>query len=195
MTKIHSSSPPSNPYAFVWQFFSLKNAGWILSVITLILLLVVLFKPSISQKLLDRLGISDVSQQDPLSVNGTWTYETNLITEKHPKGHNNVTAYKGENTIKIASNNNGYVMHGFRTHIKKVGEASFSEIDKQSIDLDNVGVNVDKSEFYFSFMVSQNNGTGYAVLKVNPSKTRMDGTVHYLFPDGTWDNVKIALYK
>jgi hypothetical protein len=190
-----SSPAPSNPYQFVWKFFFLKNAGWILFGIALVFLLILLFKPSISQKLLDKAGLSDVTQQDPLGVNGTWTYETNLVTDKNPKGHNGIMAYKGENTIRIASNSNGYVMNGARNQVKKIGESQFNNVDRQPIDIDYVGVNADKNEIYFTFMVSQNNGRGYAVMKVNSDKTKMDGTAYYLYPDGPWDNVKISFYK
>lgn len=193
--------PPNSPYALAWLFFSLKYVGWILFVITLFLLSIVLFNPSISVKVLELIGItdrpqvSDQSQQDPLRIDGTWTYETNLVTTKNPNGHNGYVAYKGENTIKIVSNNNGYIMTAERTHIRKYGDADFTEIAKQPVYIENIGVNTKDSEIHFTFEVSQEKGRGFAVMKVIPNKARMEGTAYYLFPDGKWDIVKLSFYR
>jgi len=187
-----ASPPPDNPYSFIWQFLSLRTAGWIVAGIIFILLLIVFFKPSISEKAAERIGITDTSKEDPLRIDGTWTYVTDLRTDKNPNGHNDFVAYKGENTIKIGSNKNGYVMTGERTHAKKLGEANFIEVDKQPIEIKNVSVDVDSSELFFTFIVSQGKGRGYATLTANTNRTELNGTVYYLFPNNQWDVVKIS---
>lgn len=182
------------------------KAGWILFVITAVLLLVIVIvglagiNPMLTVLKVFHGNNPDQSNniEGPLGIGGKWTYTT-YFNENDPQKHK-YKAVRGQN-ILIRFDGCGYTMQGKRTQYMEWNSNTFVDYPHPiTIKFSRTGLTPDSTSFYFYFEVQgseeADRSVGFVELQIDRSNTsKMEGDVHYLYDDGKWSKAHITFER
>jgi hypothetical protein len=146
------------------------------------------FRP-ISYQNVQAVSNGPVVNDDPLKIDGKWTYTTKF-KEKRPIGPDGVELAEvmGFNSIEITSDRIGYRMDGARTHYKNVGSNEFKPYDPQlHIELSRISYSSDRNSFSFQFEVKRDGKIGFAEMYLkHRTADKIVGEIYYLDSNKSW---------